>query len=546
MRNGLKLAAAGVLIAAGAAAAQAGNVVLTGHDADYHSTKGSGGDATLSAIYATNAQRIIRKTVAFAAGNRTDGIKVLLVARTVTNPAPGEDESDSLAGVITAFGASDGFPAITNYTLDVADNNVAEAATSVTRNSLPYTRKLLTGSGAVDFSGYDVILVGSNYGGWLTNTEVDGLFARQADLVTYLNASTTHGVVALAEIAVVPRDVNTGARDVTTPYKFLPIPVDAIDENVNESNYTVAGNPVLLSDDDVNGNFSHTAFSMTPVGWHAIDFRDPGTPSDASDDRTITIYTQEQFNSGGTVDPQGGGDCAFSGCGVTFGAASSFQVFQFRDDDNHGENLHIHSSEVGGIVAVAGPCKLESNNSTLDEDLLADTTDGASVKLKKTTLGGTQSSVDLTPAESDAREAIADAAALPNQVDLGKKLKVGKKAGTYQLDSTGECNVYSVGELKFDNVTLTLNGAAGDHFVFNISKHMDIHKCTVVLTGGITHENVLWNFPTKDGDCHIEQSTWQGTISTFDGHVHLHRSTLHGTIFAGEDIDIHDSLVDCP
>ena len=67
----------------------------------------------------------------------------------------------------------------------------------------------------------------------------------------------------------------------------------------------------------------------------------------------------------------------------------------------------------------------------------------------------------------------------------------------------------------------------------------------MTLTGGLTSDHVLFNFPGKHGDAHIHESTVYGTWLSQDGHMHLHKSLLYGAVQSGEDIHIHDSQVQC-
>jgi hypothetical protein len=231
------LAAAAASVAAAMAlpaGAMAGGVFVTGHDPDYHAVVGGN---------PTGAQHIIQQAINYVTfGNPSP--RVLLVTD-LRNP--GGDESDSRLG-LTAAG----------YTYDVADYG----------SGTPGVLDLHT----VNFSNYDVVVVASDYGGWLRQDELDILNARSSDLIAYVNGGG--GLVAFAEGG----DRATGGNPLIYPgtssgrYGFLPFLTTATPLNQTEVGYTVtpAGAALGLTDGDINGNASHNIFTATG-GMDVID-----------------------------------------------------------------------------------------------------------------------------------------------------------------------------------------------------------------------------------------------------------------------------------
>jgi hypothetical protein len=112
---------------------------------------------------------------------------------------------------------------------------------------------------------YSAIVVASDFGGILTQSELDILNARSADIIAFLNAGG--GLYAMAES-------NNGAH--LTPnggqFGFLPFVVSSTSFDQSESGITVTpfGAGLGLTNSDVNGNFSHNIFSGS-FGLNVVD-----------------------------------------------------------------------------------------------------------------------------------------------------------------------------------------------------------------------------------------------------------------------------------
>lgn len=112
---------------------------------------------------------------------------------------------------------------------------------------------------------YSAIVVASDFGGVLTQAELDILNTRADDIVSFLNAGG--GLYAMAES-------NSGAH--LTPgggqLGFLPFVTTSTPLEQSEIGYTVTpfGASLGLTNSDINGNFSHTIFNGT-FGLNVVD-----------------------------------------------------------------------------------------------------------------------------------------------------------------------------------------------------------------------------------------------------------------------------------
>jgi hypothetical protein len=217
------------------AAAHAGSVFLTGHDPDFHASLGGN---------LTGARRINQVAITFV----TDPIfnpysaggasKFLYVQSRISAPS---GHTDGKQGII-ASGYTEG-----------TDFDHHDATTL---------------NGALDALGttYSAIVVCSDFGGLLTQAELDILNTRSTDIFTFVN--TGGGLYAMAE-------GNNGAG--LTPgggwFGFVPTVIASASLNQNESGFTVSalGASLGLTDADVNGNASHNIFTQAG-GMQPVDF----------------------------------------------------------------------------------------------------------------------------------------------------------------------------------------------------------------------------------------------------------------------------------
>jgi len=194
-----------------------GGIFVTGHDPDFHAHLGGN---------AAGAQHIIQKSIDYVTFGAASP-SVLLV----TDLDVGTCASDSRQGLDDS-----------GFTYDVADYG----------SGTPGVLDLNT----VDLGDYDVVVIASDFGGCLKQSELDILNDRTNDLIDYVNAGG--GVVAFSEVL-------TGA------FGYFPF-VSSTAASQGESGFhvTALGASMGLVDDDVNGNFSHSILTATG-GLAAVD-----------------------------------------------------------------------------------------------------------------------------------------------------------------------------------------------------------------------------------------------------------------------------------
>lgn len=209
-----------------ASAFASGSIFLTGHDPDFHALLGGN---------ALGAQHINQAAINFIQDPGFNPFvaaapKFLLVESTI---APPGGHTIGTNGIIAS-----GYAAGVNF--DRHDATTLNAALNLL--GVP--------------GGYSAIVVCSDFGGILTQAELNILNARTPDIATFVDAGG--GLYAMAE-------GNSGAG--LTPaggfYNFVPGVVSSLALNQNESGFSVTpfGASLGLTSGDINGNASHTVFT---------------------------------------------------------------------------------------------------------------------------------------------------------------------------------------------------------------------------------------------------------------------------------------------
>jgi hypothetical protein len=243
-----------LLVLISATAGGTGSFFLTGHDPDFHALVG--GNA-VGAQHTNQAAIGFIMDPAFNPFVASGATKFLFVESSITPP------SGHVVGKsgIVASGFAEGvdFDHHTAATLNAALDALG--------------------------STYGGIVVASDFGGILTQAELDILNTRSADIVAFLNAGG--GIYAMAE-------GNSGAH--LTPgggqFDFLPFLVTSTPADQAESGIvlTAFGASLGLLGSDVNGNFSHNVFDGT-FGLEVVDFDPLG--------RILTLAGRGEITDGG-------------------------------------------------------------------------------------------------------------------------------------------------------------------------------------------------------------------------------------------------------
>jgi hypothetical protein len=218
-----------------------GSIFLTGHDPDYHAFAGGNG----SGAAAINNQAIDFVTDPAFNTFANAGIKKFLYVTSNIAPPP-SGHVDGTNGLLDS-----------GYALGT-DFDRASAATLVSSLSQLGTT-------------YDALIIASDYGGILTQAELDILNAHSADIISFLNKGG--GLYAMAES-------NSGAG--LTPnggfFGYLPFVILSAQKNQEEKGITVTpfGVSIGLSNADVNGNASHNVFAAGS-GLNVVDLDSSGS-----------------------------------------------------------------------------------------------------------------------------------------------------------------------------------------------------------------------------------------------------------------------------
>ena len=218
LRFTLAASAASLLLLPVLAAAQ-GGIFVTGHDPDYHAVQGSN---TLG------ARHIIQDALAYTTNRPSNSIGSILLVTDTRNP--GGDESDSRLGMTAA-----------GYTFTVADDGTAGGS--------------VLDLNTVNFANYNAVVIASDYGGWLRESELSILNNRSGDILNYINGGG--GLVAFAE-----SDTN---QPTSNQFGFLPFLATSAPKNQSEVGDLVTpfGASLGLNAGDINGNASHNIYTKT-------------------------------------------------------------------------------------------------------------------------------------------------------------------------------------------------------------------------------------------------------------------------------------------
>jgi hypothetical protein len=206
----------------------AGSIFLTGHDPDYHAYAGFNNSL--------GAQHIDQAAISFILDSASNpfaasGIHEFLFVEGGVAPPNGHVDGES--GLIAA-----GFrPGI-----DFETHNASDL------------------SAQLDLLGtkYSGIVVGSDFGGISTQSELDILNARNGTIISFLNSGG--GLFAMAETPPPDGLASTGL------YGFLPFLVSSVvprEQAETGNTLTPFGLGLGLTESDINGNYSHNVFSAT-------------------------------------------------------------------------------------------------------------------------------------------------------------------------------------------------------------------------------------------------------------------------------------------
>lgn len=219
--------------------AQGGSIFLTGHDPDFHASNVDG-----TAIDSLGAVHINQTAISYILDPTFNpivagGVSKFLFVESSISPPSGHRVGKN--GIIqSGFSEGTDFEHHDASTLDAELNLLG--------------------------SKYAGIVVASDFGGLLTQAELDILNTRSADIIDFLNVDNG-GLYAMAE-----SNSGVGLTPSGGHFGFLPFVVSSAGLNQSEAGTTVTpfGASLGLTDADVSANFSHNIFNDT-FGLDVVD-----------------------------------------------------------------------------------------------------------------------------------------------------------------------------------------------------------------------------------------------------------------------------------
>lgn len=115
----------------------------------------------------------------------------------------------------------------------------------------------------------------------------------------------------------------------------------------------------------------------------------------------------------------------------------------------------------------------------------------------------------------------------------------GMVSGTTTIHSTGGINVIDISSLNLGNgQKLTLNGAVGDQFIINVSGKFVLNSGQIVLTGGLTQDDVVFNVTASGNAVQTSgglnnESIINGILLAINSGIAMSPGLINGELIAG-------------
>jgi hypothetical protein len=173
-------------------------------------------------------------------------------------------------------------------------------------------------------------------------------------------------------------------------------------------------------------------------------------------------------------------------------------------------------SQIAGNVLVSGPTSQFLNNGTVTGQVL-----------------GNQGTV-LNAANTAARNAAAFFASQSPTFEIAQ-INSGQ---TITANNPGGLNVLNINNLSLTGQTLTLSGPAGTQFLINDSGSLSLNAGNIVLTGGLTPSDVVFNLGgPSPGSVNLSNgSLLNGIVVDSGGNISLTGSQVNGELIGGGSI----------
>lgn len=219
---------------------------------------------------------------------------------------------------------------------------------------------------------------------------------------------------------------------------------------------------------------------------------------------------------------------------ITLGAAANYAILA----GPYVNTFTMNAVTVNGDVAVGTHGSLLWNGPTINGNVW----EASSVSGTNTAhvSGTTTTNYNLSTAISNAQTAESTAAGLTATTTVsGGAINVTGSSSDVTVNATGAQTVLDVSSLSVSNGSLTLHGTSSDVFIINITGGGGItfqNTANIVLTGGLTADNVLFNVESTNATVTLQASAgsvFNGTILAINSGASLNNGeTLNGALIA--------------
>jgi PEP-CTERM motif-containing protein len=254
----------------------------------------------------------------------------------------------------------------------------------------------------------------------------------------------------------------------------------------------------------------------------------------------------------GLVAPLAGPALGFTLGGFTLGDAANYVVMY---EGSGGHTLHITNVTVDGNIGVGGTGRVaDSGPSTIVGQLDFSAANTGQFSGAPGDVGPTSIHYGVTQVQTDLHELNSLSSMLGAETGAPLVINVGNgatqviNASSGTLDSSGN-RVFNVTSIHFVNgATLQINGD-GHNVVFNVGFNNPQFQGSIVLGGGLTTDQVLWNAFGGDtttltggpnlqlNDNHAAVSL-KGVFLDPNGTISVVNTTIDGRVFGGDSQDM--------
>lgn len=219
---------------------------------------------------------------------------------------------------------------------------------------------------------------------------------------------------------------------------------------------------------------------------------------------------------------------------LSLGQAANYGVFELSGSNG---SLSASGDSIYGNVAL-------DNTTNNNKDTFSGATVTGSVALGGRSVqysisGGhvpTPSIVNLSAANASAISASATAAGFTPEKTYGTI------ASATTISGNSAFNVFNLSGINLSGANLTIHGTASETFVFNVSGSLVMSGASIVLTGGVTANNVIFNV-LGSGGTRLSGSTLNGTILDVGSAISLSGATINGAVLSEKQISISGGTI---